>query len=114
MGCEVLRSVRIFRISVHILNMDRPAFKSGARSTRVPSWSNRVTLTEILLRFWYVGGGRHTEKFAVKSVDECRFRLTQPRRRFGQRVEHGLKVESRPADHLEHVRGRRLLLQRFA
>src|SRR5262249_59168458 len=34
--------------------------------------------------------------------------------RFGERVEHGLQIESRAADHLEHVGGGGLLLQRFA
>ena len=38
----------------------------------------------------------------------------KPRRRFDQRVENRLEVESRAADDLEHVGGRGLLLQRFA
>ena len=33
---------------------------------------------------------------------------------FDQRVEHGLQIEGRAADDLEHVGGRGLLLQRFA
>ena len=41
-------------------------------------------------------------------------RLAQSRRRFDQRVEHRLQVESRAADDLEHVGGGGLLLQRFA
>ena len=41
-------------------------------------------------------------------------RVAQPRRRFDQRVEHRLQVESRAADDLEHVGGRGLLLQRLA
>src|ERR1700726_2985617 len=35
-------------------------------------------------------------------------------RRLGQRIEHGLQIESRAADNLEHVGGGGLLLQRFA
>ena len=38
----------------------------------------------------------------------------QPGRRFHQRVEHRLQIEGRAADHLEHVGGGGLLLQRFA
>ena len=34
-------------------------------------------------------------------------------RRLGQRIEHGLQIEGRAADDLEHVGGGRLLLQRF-
>ena len=33
---------------------------------------------------------------------------------FNKRIEHGLQVESRAADDLEHIGGRGLLLQRFA
>ena len=40
-------------------------------------------------------------------------RLAQPRRRFDQRIEHGLQIERRAADHLEHVGGGGLLLQGF-
>ena len=41
-------------------------------------------------------------------------RAAELRRRFDQRVEHRLQIESRAADHLEHVGGGGLLLQRFA
>ena len=50
---------------------------------------------------------------ALPSEDDSPPCLAQPRRRLEQRVEHRLEVEGRPADHLEHVRGRGLLLQRF-
>src|SRR5262249_61161769 len=41
-------------------------------------------------------------------------RLAQPGSRLDQRVEHGLQVERRAADDLEHVGSRGLLLQRLA
>ena len=40
--------------------------------------------------------------------------VAQSRRRFHQRIEHGLQIEGRAADDLEHVGGRGLLLQRLA
>ena len=40
--------------------------------------------------------------------------ITKPDGRFAQRVEHDLQIEGRAADHLEHVGGGGLLLQRFA
>ena len=40
-------------------------------------------------------------------------RIAQPRRRFDQRIEHRLEVKGRAADHLEHVGGGGLLLQRL-
>ena len=39
--------------------------------------------------------------------------LAQPRRRLDHRVEYGLQLEGRAADHLEHVGGRGLLLERL-
>ena len=49
------------------------------------------------------------------SRDEWRHvRLAQPGRRLDKRVEHGLQIEGRAADDLEHVGGGGLLLQRFA
>jgi len=42
-----------------------------------------------------------------------RVRVTKSGGRFDQRVEHGLEVEGRAADDLEHVGGGGLLLQRF-
>ena len=47
-------------------------------------------------------------------MDGLAIRLAQPRRRFDQRVEHGLQIERRATNHLEHVGRRGLLLQRFA
>jgi len=40
--------------------------------------------------------------------------VAQPHRGLNQRVEHRLQIERRAADHLQHVGGRRLLLQRRA
>ena len=40
-------------------------------------------------------------------------RVAEPRRRLDQRIQHGLQIESRAADHLEHVGGGGLLLQQF-
>ena len=42
------------------------------------------------------------------------FGLAKPCRGLDQRIEHRLQIESRAADHLEHVGGGGLLLQRFA
>ena len=40
--------------------------------------------------------------------------LAQSGCRLDQRIEYGLQIEGRAADHLEHVGGGGLLLQRFA
>ena len=45
------------------------------------------------------------------NADRRSVRSAEPRRGFGQRIEHGLQIERRAADHLEHVGGGGLLLQ---
>src|SRR5262245_66274843 len=49
----------------------------------------------------------------LASEYERAFGLAQSCRRFGQSVEHGLQIECRAADDLEHVGGGGLLLERF-
>src|SRR5262249_40140229 len=45
--------------------------------------------------------------------DGAHIRFAKVGRRFGERIEHGLQIEGRAADDLEHVGGGGLLLQRF-
>src|SRR5262245_44398537 len=51
---------------------------------------------------------------ALRAKDTSHIRLAQSGGRFDQRIEHGLKIEGRAADDLEHVGGGGLLLQGFA
>ena len=44
------------------------------------------------------------------AMDRSSIGLTQPRRRFDERIEHRLQIEGRAADDLEHVGGGSLLL----
>src|SRR5262249_28975094 len=50
---------------------------------------------------------------ADETRDGRHIRLAESSGRFDQRVENGLKIESRAADHLEHVGGGGLLLEGF-
>ena len=59
------------------------------------------------------GEGRKLEAIAPDARNICLVRATQPSRQFGQCVEHGLQIEGRAADNLEHIGGGGLLLQRF-
>src|SRR6516162_7538169 len=55
---------------------------------------------------------RHiAEPVAVAARDERHFSRAQPRRRFSESGEHGLEVESRMTDQLEHVSSSSLLLE---
>src|SRR5262249_24755996 len=51
---------------------------------------------------------------AFLAGDGGHVRLAELRGRLGKRIEYRLQVEGRAADDLEHIRGGRLLLQRFA
>src|SRR3974390_3736670 len=58
--------------------------------------------------------GSGDEPFTVAPPNEGVVSLAQARRRLYKRVEHGLHVERRTADYLEHVGGGCLLLEGFA
>ena len=45
--------------------------------------------------------------------DHRPFSFAEPNGGLGHRIEHGLQIERRAADDLQHVGGRGLLLQRF-
>jgi hypothetical protein len=56
-----------------------------------------------------IGGEPH--RTIPRSVDGYQIGLAQPRRQLNKRVEHGLQIEARTADGLEHIASRGLLLQ---
>src|SRR5262245_9482733 len=57
--------------------------------------------------------GSEIEARAPGAPNAYPFRLAEPRYRMRERIEHRLQVEGRAANSLEHLRGSRLLLQRF-
>ena len=60
-----------------------------------------------------VGDGRDSPRRSDEGY-RADIGLAQARRRFDQRIEHGLQIEGRAADHLEHVGGGGLLLRAIA
>src|SRR5215831_20354812 len=54
---------------------------------------------------------RRNVDVALQSVDEPAIRSAESHRAGDQSVEHGLEIERRTADQLEHVAGRRLLFE---
>src|SRR3984893_3402171 len=53
-------------------------------------------------------------RLTVLLPDHCLFCIAKHGRRLDQPAKHGLEIECRSADHLEHVGGGGLLLQRLA
>src|SRR2546430_4434725 len=102
-----------FRIGQYVRNVNKSAFQR-----RPPDG------TASIHRYWMpldvflkvtrkpVARGRVVE-FAAWQKDEGILGLAESGRRLDQRIEHGLEIEGRAADDLEHVGRSSLLLQRF-
>src|SRR6478672_9891043 len=103
----------VFRITLSVWNVNYLALKHGSSGQRSPIDRNGMLL-EVL--FELVGAtviSCEITSRAIASEEQCVIRPTQSRRRFDQSIEHRLQIEDRVADHLEHVGGGGLLLQRF-
>jgi hypothetical protein len=86
------------------------ATRSGDRPS---SWGNRVIFGKLLELARETVVRCKPVNLIIPLKDESLIRLAQPSGRLDERVEHGLKVESRAADDLEHIGGCSLLLQRL-
>src|SRR5262245_18570936 len=86
---------------------DAPGYRCSIDSSWVTGGVLSVLTREPIARFKVVS-------FALRSSYDDRVGLAKARRRFDECVEHRLQIERRAADHLEHVGGGGLLLQRFA
>src|SRR5262245_62786752 len=86
---------------------DAPGYRCSVDSSWVTGCVLSVLTRESIARFKVVS-------FALRSTYDDRIGLAKARRRFDECVEHCLQIKGRAADYLEHVGGRRLLLQRFA
>ena len=94
------------RLGLQVRNMEGPTH----RETFDPAVVDGGKLTCMIGRL--MGDG--DEPVAFRTPNGQVIRLAQTRSRFGERIEHSLQIESRATDHLEHVGGGRLLLQRLA
>src|SRR6516162_2076989 len=77
-----------------------------------------MTLSRPALNGMRSNTGRHAivcdrleEGRLVRTGDMSAVRLAQSNSRLHQRIEYGFQIEGRTADYLEHVGGRRLLLE---
>src|SRR5262249_40828506 len=106
--------IRVFRIDQNVGNMDDFAIKQDTPRHRCSVDSSWVTGHELGLFMRQPVTRLEVVSFAPRPTYDGHLRLTQPCRRLDQRVEHGLQVEGRAADDLQHVGGGGLLLQRLA
>jgi hypothetical protein len=104
----------VLRIGLHIGDMDDLAVSHRSAHDR-PSPGHDRMVAQILLEFTRISIARDAwVDIVLRPVDGCAVGLAQSRRRLDQRIEHGLQIEGRAADDLEHVGGGGLLLQRLA
>src|SRR5262245_47827970 len=97
----------------HVRNVNRPTLQHGSPGNRAASWRDWVVFDELPVLLGKPMRGAQVKDIALTTENERVFRLAQPCRRSDERIEHGLQIEGRTADDLEHVGGRGLLLERF-
>src|SRR5262249_22820606 len=95
-------------------NMDRAALGHDAPREGPAAAQNRPRSNEVNERLRHAVMGGKFEIGASRAKDARDVGFAQPRRRFDQRIEHGLQVKSRSADNLEHVGRGGLLLSRLS
>src|SRR5262245_37909894 len=93
--------------------MNRMTFERSSSNQRVSAWLDQVVL-QVLCEIARKSEIRSEAIASALAAEYERLvRVTQPCRRLDQRVEHGLQIEGRAADDLEHIGGSGLLLERF-
>ena len=87
------------------------AFQHGAAGERAMVHWNRMTFQVRLIVASETVVCDALQKVALWARYTSCLRFAQARCRFDERLQHGLQIECRAADDLEHIGGRGLLLQ---
>ena len=103
-----------FRIGDDVRNVNGAAFDQRSPEDRSATRLRRVAFEMSALWWREAVGRRYGVGVAHMPADDRLVRLAKSHGQLRQRVEHRLQIEGRAADHLEHVGGGGLLLQRFA
>src|SRR5262249_38218930 len=102
-----------FWICQDIGSMHGPAFEHNAAGDRATARWNEI-LSPMLFQFRGIAVACNKPiLIAALGSYRCQVGFTQPGRRFNKCIEHGLQIEGRAADNLEHIGGGCLLLERF-
>jgi hypothetical protein len=105
----------VFRIGLRIDDMHGRAFKQRpAGHALTPGLELQARKLGFELRRKTEVCPRAKQAAFRRQRDVTDVRLANSRGRLDERIEHGLQVKGRAADHLEHIGGRGLLFQRLA
>ena len=99
-------------VRLSIENVDGSKLEGGAPRAAHATRANGIRLDECSQLRGGIVGGPDSQELAVEAIDERALGLAQPDRVLRQRLEDRLEIERGPADDLEELAGRRLLLER--
>ena len=104
----------VFGICQYVRDVNRLAFARHASGDAAPSNTQRIFKRILLVFRGEAETCSEVIEIAPSLEDGALFRLTDVDGKLDQRIEDGRQIERRAADDLEHIRCRRLLLQRLA
>ena len=104
----------VFGICQYVRDVNCLAFARHSSGDAAPSNSQRIFKRILLVFRGEAETCSEVIEIAPSLEDGALFRLTDVDGRLDQRIEDGRQIERRAADDLEHIRCRRLLLQRLA
>src|SRR6516162_10519053 len=105
--------MRVFGVGGYVGNLHSLTLQYDTSYDRAPRWRNWVAFHESD-KF-----GRNAElrrgpvHLSIAAHNDRRIGFAQSRRSLGHGLQYGLQVKGRPADHLEHIAGRRLIFERL-
>jgi hypothetical protein len=109
------RAERVFRIGRGIDDMNRAKFQQNAPDqTSTSRFEAQLSLVILVSSRQPVGRVDLKKSFISWTSNSRQIGLTQSSSRLDECIEHHIQIEGRAADHLEHIGGSGLLLQRFA
>src|SRR5262249_53160661 len=103
---------RIFGISLHICDLNRPTLKHRASDEGTATHFDWMILHESLDLARVAKICDLPINAALLTIDRSHVRVAQSDRRLDERIEYSLQIEGGAADDLEHIGGGGLLLLR--
>src|SRR5215467_664579 len=104
----------VFRVCPDVDDLHRAAFEQSSAHRGSTASADGGTLPKLQKFRRYIMRGHRVARIAVVTENHSSCCAAEPDSRTQESIEHGLQIEGRAADDLEHVGGGGLLLQRLA